>query len=69
MKARIFSSIVALSIALLGASSAFADAAVVPLSSGIKNQFYSIEWCSPHYGRLDGAPATPCRAGQFQVVG
>lgn len=54
---------------MLGASSAFADAAVVPLSSGIKNQFYSIEWCSPHYGRLDGAPATPCRAGQFQVVG
>ena len=46
-------------------------AGVEPLSSGIKSQFYSLEWCSPHASRLVGTNAnTPvCRTGVFQNVG
>ncbi len=47
------------------------SAGVEPLSSGIKSQFYSLEWCSPHASRLVGTNAnTPvCRTGVFQSVG
>lgn len=70
MKTKNFAAVIALSIYLLGVS-AVSAAAVIPLSSGIKDQFYSIEWCSPHIARLVGATAgTPvCRTGLFQNVG
>ena len=44
-------------------------AAVLPMSSGVKNQFYSLEWCSPHYSRLQANWASSCRTGFFQNVG
>ena len=42
--------------------------AVIDMSSGIKNQFYSLEWCSPHYARLKDNWASSCRTGYFQNV-
>lgn len=67
MKTKIFNTIIALSLSVLGASVVSA-AAMIPLSSGIKSQFYSIEWCSPHMTRLVGSPTVTCRNGQFQNV-
>lgn len=67
MKTKIFNTIIALSLSVLGASVVSA-AAMIPLSSGIKSQFYSIEWCSPHMTRLVGSPTATCRNGQFQNV-
>lgn len=69
MKTRIFAYLFALSCMMLGASIASA-AAVIPLSSGIKNQFYNLEWCSPHASRLKGNSTNPatCRSGEFRSV-
>lgn len=52
----------------MSASFVFA-AAVEPMSSGIKNQFYSLEWCSPHYKDLQSSWSSSCRIGFFQNVG
>lgn len=29
------------------------SAGVIPLSSGIKSQIYSLEWCAPHGSRVN----------------
>lgn len=46
--------------------------AVLPMSSGVKALYYSLEWCSPQYSRLgtgiSGFPQ-PCMLGKFQSVG
>lgn len=41
-------------------------AAVEKLSSGIQVQYYSLEWCSPHYQRITGF-STACKTGFFQL--
>ncbi len=45
-------------------------AAVEPLSSGIKQQAYTLEWCSPHHERLANGTwwTTICKMGSFQDV-
>ncbi len=42
-------------------SQAYADA-VQKISSGIKEQEYKVEWCSPHVS------GSPCKIGYFQNV-
>lgn len=54
---------------LTGLFSAVSAAAVIPLSSGIEHQFYSVDWCSPHWNQLQNAWSSACRTGYFQNVG
>ena len=44
-------------------------AAVIPASSGVQTQYYKLEWCSPHWERLQGGWTSSCRTGYFQNVG
>jgi hypothetical protein len=45
-------------------SSVASAAAVVPASSGIKTQFYYVEWCATHYNEVIN-PSGVCRTGYF----
>lgn len=59
--------IVSLSVLLSSAQSH--AAAVITGSSGLKKQFYNLEWCSPHHTRLDANWSGSCRTGSFQNIG
>ncbi|HRI36660.1 MAG TPA: hypothetical protein PK765_06465 [bacterium] len=59
---------VSLAIAASALACAFASsasaAAVVPASSGIKKQFYYVEWCATHHTEVSN-PSSVCRTGYF----
>ncbi len=68
MKTKIFNIILTLMLTLLGVSEVSAKAAV-DMSSGIRDQVYLLEWCSPHSTELSPAGVKPiCRTGSFKLV-